>query len=100
MPTAVAQAAAHYRKHRDYASLAKVARIVRRGTRRDLVKRLVGVAPYCHPDEVICYYDSDKKDRDGVTIGLVIRYRNQYPTVRLPQDSDEVEDARMMSLGE
>src|SRR6266508_890970 len=67
VPTTVAQAAAHYRKHQDYVSLAKVARFLRRGTRRELVKRLVGVAPYCHTDEVICYYASDKKDHDGVT---------------------------------
>jgi hypothetical protein len=100
VPSTVARAAAHYRQHRDYVSLSKVARFLRQGMRRDLVKRLVGVASYCHAEEIICYYASDKRDTHGVTIGLVIRYMDKAATVSSPQDSDQVEEARVMSIGE
>jgi hypothetical protein len=72
--TALEPAAAHYRTHRDYASLQSLVRGLRLGTPRVETETLLG-AGKCHsPDKTPCRYTSDRKNAAGLPLGLTIDY--------------------------
>ena len=72
--TALEPAAAHYREHRDYASLRSLVRGLRLGTPRVDAEALLGPGKCPSPDKTPCRYTSDRKNAAGLPLGLTIDY--------------------------
>ena len=72
---ALGPVAAHYRAHRDYASLRSLVRLLRLGTSRGEVESLLGPPDHCRVEALPCQYRSDRQNAAGLPLGLVVDYR-------------------------
>ena len=63
-----------YQKTRSYRSLKVLVKRLKIGMRRSVVEGILGEAEYS-PVEGQYYYSSDKRNAEGVTMGLVVEYR-------------------------
>jgi hypothetical protein len=76
----LSDAAASYRRHRDFPSLQTVVRHLTKGMNRRSVEKLLGKADYS-PTDGVCYYSSDKmafsnEAQREIIMGLIVEYRD------------------------
>lgn len=71
----LAAASAHFRQHRDYASLRPLIRTLRLGRLRTDVERLLGEPDHCSADGLPCYYATERTNAAGLRLGVMVEYR-------------------------
>jgi hypothetical protein len=67
--------AAHYRQHRDYASLQGLVRGLRLGLPRKDVEALLGAPDHCAVEGLPCRYTSERSNAAGLSLGVSVDYR-------------------------